>query len=183
MRLSRLPRLPITRLTVLLGVFTLAVALPAAAQRGDDASRKSKNGKTEATIGGVAVTVEYGRPQVRGREVWGSLVPYGKVWRTGADEATTITFAKDVTVEGKPLAAGTYSLFTIPGEKEWQVVFNKTAQQWGAFEYDEKQDALRVTVKPESGDGVEVLDFVADGDRIVLRWEKVRVGFRVAPAG
>ncbi len=159
-----------------------ALALPAAAQRGDDASRKSKNGRAEGTIAGVEVRVEYGRPNVNGRAVWGALVPYGKVWRTGADEATTITFAQDALVEGKALAAGTYALFTIPGEKEWQIVFNKIARQWGAFEYDAAQDALRVTVAPEAGELVEALDFVVEADRVVVLWEKLRVGFRVAPA-
>jgi hypothetical protein len=160
----------------------LALALPAFAVRGDDAKRKSKNGKTEGTIAGVAVAVEYGRPSVAGRAVWGALVPWGQVWRTGADEATTITFAKDVLVEGQKLAAGTYALFTIPGEKEWTVVFNKTAEQWGAYDYDAKQDALRVTVQPGATEPVESLDFVIDGGRVVLRWEKVAVGFEVKPA-
>lgn len=142
----------------------LAVALPAFAGRGDDAKRKSKNGKTEGTIAGVAVTLEYGRPNVAGREIWGKLVPWGQVWRTGADEATTITFGKDVLVEGQKLAAGTYALFTIPGEGEWTVVFNRTAEQWGAYDYDAKQDALRVTVKPgATAAPVESLDFVIEG--------------------
>jgi len=163
-------------------LLALALAAPAAAQRGDDAARKSKNGKTEATLAGVAVTVEYGRPLVNGREIWGKLVPYGRVWRTGADEATTITFSKDVSVEGQRLAAGTYALFTIPGESEWTVIFNRTARQWGAYEYDAGADALRVTVAPESGEHVEALDFVVEGERVVVRWEKARVGFRVAPA-
>lgn len=161
----------------------LAVALPAFAVRGDDAKRKSKNGKTEGTIAGVAVTVEYGRPNVAGREIWGKLVPYGQVWRTGADEATTVTFAKDVLVEGQKLAAGTYALFTIPGASEWTVIFNKTAEQWGAYDYDAKQDALRVTVAPGAAAApVESLDFVIEGDRVVMRWEKVAVGFAVKPA-
>jgi len=170
------------RFATAFSILTFVLALPAAAQRGDDSARKSKNGRTEAKIGGVTVSVEYGRPQVKDRAVWGKLVPYGKVWRTGADEATTITFDQDVLIEGKPLAAGTYALFTVPGEKEWQVVFNKTARQWGAFEYDAGQDALRVAVAPESGEHVEALDFVVDGDRVVVRWEKLRVGFRIAPA-
>jgi len=161
----------------------LALALPALAVRGDDAKRKSKNGKTEGTVAGVAVTVEYGRPNVAGREIWGKLVPWGQVWRTGADEATAITFAKDVLVEGQKLAAGTYALFTIPGEKEWTVIFNKTAEQWGAFDYDAKQDALRVTVKPGAAAApVESLDFVIEGDRVVMRWEKLAVGFAVKSA-
>ena len=161
----------------------LTLALPALAVRGDDAKRKSKNGKTEGTIGGVAVAVEYGRPSVAGRAVWGGLVPWGQVWRTGADEATTIKFAKDVLIEGKKLAAGTYALFTIPGATEWTVIFNKTAEQWGAFDYDSKQDALRVPVKAGATAPVESLDFVIDGNRVVLRWEKLAVGFEVKSAG
>jgi hypothetical protein len=170
-------------LPLLATALAVALALPAHAQRGDDSKRKSKNGRTEGSIAGVAVAVEYGRPNVQGRAIWGGLVPYGQVWRTGADEATTIRFDKGVKIEGQSLAAGTYALFTIPGEKEWTVVFNKTAKQWGAFEYDAKQDALRVTVAPATGDPVESLDFVLEGDRVVLRWEKLRVGFRVAAAG
>jgi len=170
------------RCAAALSILALACALPAAAQRGDDSARRSKNGHTEGSIAGVDVTVEYGRPQVREREIWGRIVPYGKVWRTGADEATTITFSKDVRIEGRTLPAGTYALFTIPGQEDWQVVFNKTARQWGAFEYDAAQDALRVTVKPETGEHVEALDFVVEGDRVVVRWEKLRVGFHVTPA-
>lgn len=162
---------------------TFALALPALAGRGDDAKRKSKNGKTEGSIAGVQVVVEYGRPNVSGRAIWGALVPYGKVWRTGADEATTVSFAKDVLIEGHKLAAGTYALFTIPGETEWTVIFNKTAEQWGAFDYDAKQDALRVNVKPGAAAApVESLDFVIEGGRVVMRWEKVAVGFEVKPA-
>ena len=153
------------------------------AQRGDDADRPSKNGKTEGTIDGVNVVLEYGRPNVKGRTIWGGLVPYGKVWRTGANEATTITFSADVTVEGEKLAAGTYGLFTIPSEGEWVVIFNKVANQWGAFEYDDGQDALRVTVTPQaSGEHVESMDFVIDGSSVVLRWEKLTVPFMVAKA-
>jgi len=160
------------------------LALPAFAGRGDDAKRKSKNGKTEGAIAGVQVVVEYGRPSVAGRAIWGALVPYGKIWRTGADEATTISFSKDVLVQGQKLAAGTYALFTIPGEKEWTVVFNKTAEQWGAYDYDEKQDALRVTAQPgRVSTPTESLDFVIQDDDVVMRWENVTVGFAVQPAG
>jgi len=160
----------------------LAVAVSAFAERGDDSERKSKNGKTEGQIGDVNVVLEYGRPNVKGREVWGGLVPYGKVWRTGADEATTVTFSDDVKVEGQELPAGTYGLFTIPGEDEWTVIFNKTADQWGAFDYDAKQDALRVMVKPEKEEHVESLDFVIADASIVLRWELLAVPFRIEPA-
>lgn len=158
------------------------VAPAAFAGRGDDSKRASKNGETTGKIDGVEVTVEYGRPQVKGRKLWGGLVPYGKVWRTGADEATTITFGADVEVEGKPLAAGTYALFTIPGESEWTVIFNRTAAQWGAFNYDAAQDALRVTVKPRPGAAVEALDFALQGDQVVLRWGELTVPIIVAAA-
>ncbi|MGH9382430.1 MAG: DUF2911 domain-containing protein [Thermoanaerobaculia bacterium] len=148
-------------------------------QRGDDAERKSKNGETTATIGGVDVRITYGRPQARGRTVWGDLVPYDAVWRAGADEATTITFSSDVTIEGQPLPAGTYALFTIPSQETWTVVFNKVAEQWGAYDYDESQDALRVQVQPTTGDHVEELTFSVEGNAVVLSWEKLRVPFKV----
>lgn len=175
-------RTPVSRrlAPALAATLAVALALPAFAQRGDDTRRKSKNGKTEGEIAGVAVALEYGRPSVAGRTVWGELVPYGKVWRTGADEATTITFSKDVEIQGQALAAGTYALFTIPGEGEWTVIFNKAAKQWGAYEYADAQDALRVQVQPAEGEMVEALDFVIEGDRVILRWEKLRVGFGVA---
>ena len=158
------------------------VALPVLAGRGDDANRKSKNGKTAGTIDGVEVTVEYGRPNVKDREIWGGLVPYGKVWRTGADEATAITFGADVLVEGQALAAGTYGLFTIPGESEWTFIFNNVAEQWGAFDYSDAEDALRVDVTPQASEHVEAMDFAIEGSSVVLRWEKLAVGFSVAAA-
>ncbi len=158
----------------------MLVASLAAAERGDDSGRASKNGKTECEIDGVGIVVEYGRPNVKGRDVWGALVPYGKVWRTGADEATTITFSADAMVEGQSLAAGTYALFTIPGEEEWTVIFNKVPAQWGAFRYDESEDALRVTVTPGAGEHVESLDFVSTDDAIVLRWAELEVPIGVA---
>ena len=150
------------------------------AERGDDAERASKNGKTEGSIEGVDVTLEFGRPNVKSRAIWGGLVPYGEVWRTGANEATTISISKDVLVEGKELAAGTYGLFTIPGESEWVVIFNKVADQWGAMKYDEAEDALRVTVKPEAAEFVESMDFEIDGSDVVLRWEKLAVPVTVS---
>ena len=165
-------------------IFTaiLVTALPAVAQRADDADRASKNGKVEGTIDGVTVTLEYGRPNVKGRTIWGGLVPYGKVWRTGADEATTITFSADVEIGGETLAAGTYSLYTEPGENEWTVIFNEVAEQWGT-RYDAGQDALRVTATPKAVDHVEAMDFEIVDSWVVLRWEKLAVPFEVKKAG
>ena len=165
-------------------IFTalLVTALPAVAQRGDDADRASKNGKVEGTIDGVTVTLEYGRPNVKGRTIWGGLVPYGKVWRTGADEATTITFSADVEIGGEKLVAGTYSLYTQPGEGEWIVIFNQVAKQWGTT-YDAGQDAVRVTATPKAVDHVEEMDFEVVESWVVLRWEKLAVPFEVKKAG
>ncbi len=127
-------------------------------------------------IGNTAVTVVYSSPAVKGRPIWGQLVPYGQVWRSGANDATTITFDKPVTVEGKPLAAGTYSLFTIPTEKQWTMIFNKTAKQWGAYKYDDKQDALRVTVTPQKAiTPAERLMYDVTPTGLTLRWENMRV--------
>ena len=172
------------RLICILAIFAAltAATVSVMAERGDDSDRVSKNGKTEGTIDGVQVTLEYGRPNVKGRTIWGELVPYGKVWRTGANEASTITFSDDVTIEGEPLAAGTYGLFTLPGEESWVVIFNKTAAQWGAFNYESGEDALRVEVAPGMGEQVESMDFVIEGSQVVLRWEKLTVGFEVAKA-
>ena len=166
-------------------VLALAViALPVWAERADDANRKSKNGKTEGEIAGAEITIEYGRPNVKERKIWGGLVPYGQVWRTGADEASTISFSTDVTVQGEKLAAGTYGLFTIPGEDEWTFIFNTVSDQWGAFSYEAGKDALRVKAEPAtSGEHVESMDFVIDGSSVILRWEKLTVGFEVAAGG
>jgi len=160
----------------------LLTTRPVMAQRGDDSDRVSKNGKTEGTIDSINVVLEYGRPQVKDREIWGGLVPYGEVWRTGANEATTISFSGDVMIEGQKLPKGKYALFTIPGKEEWTIIFNKVPEQWGAFKYDESEDALRIEVKPETGEHVEEMTFVIDGSNVVLEWEKLRVPFKVAAA-
>ena len=167
-------------LLFLAGFFTME---PVLAQRGDDTDRKSKNGKTEGTIDSVDIVIEYGRPKVNDREIWGGLVPYDTVWRTGADEATTISFSKDVLIEGQKLPAGKYALFSIPGKEKWTIIFNKVANQWGAFKYDQSQDALRVEVKPEANEMVEEMTFVIDPPNVVLEWEKLKVPFKVAAAG
>jgi hypothetical protein len=172
----------VTLKTIVFILILVVAALPTFAQRGDDAERASKNGQASGTIDGVEVTVDYGRPNVKGREIWGGLVPYGKVWRTGADEATTITLSGDVTVEGKALPAGKYAVFTIPEKDKWTVIFNKTAKQWGAFKYDSGQDALRVTVAPKKADFVESMDFEIDGPSVVLRWDELAVPVTINPA-
>ncbi|RDV15550.1 DUF2911 domain-containing protein [Pontibacter diazotrophicus] len=126
-------------------------------------------------VGEADITVNYSSPAVKGRQIWGDLVPYGEVWRAGANEATTVTVDEDVMVEGKELPAGTYSLYTIPGEDEWTVIFNKTAKQWGT-QYDEGQDALRVTTKPRQAATMnERLAYDVTDQGLVLRWENLEV--------
>src|ERR1043165_5414211 len=115
----------------------------------DKASRPSPPAEASRKTSNATITINYSQPSVKGREVWGKLVPYGQVWRAGANEATTFQVDKDVKIEGQALAAGKYGLFTIPNADEWTIIFNKVPNQWGAFKYDEKQDALRVKVKPK----------------------------------
>lgn len=159
------------------------VAGAAWAERGSDANRQSKNGELQGSIDGVAITVEYGRPNVKDRKIWGGLVPWDLVWRTGADEATTISFDRDVRIEGETLPAGRYALFTIPSMESWTLIFNNVADQWGAFDYDETEDALRVNVTPVARDHAETLTFAIEGDQVVLHWEKAAVGFGVDADG
>jgi hypothetical protein len=135
-------------------------------------------------LGLTDVTVRYSRPAVAGRKVWGGLVPFGEVWRTGADENTTLTFSTPVTVGGKTLPAGTYGLHTIPGEKEWTIILSTQAAAWGSYSYDAREDAVRLTAAPREGLHEERLLFTLGDptDRsvaVTLAWEKLRVSFPV----
>lgn len=136
------------------------------------------------TVGFTEVRIDYSRPGVKKREIWGKLVPYDAVWRAGANEATKITFSTDVIVEGKKLKKGSYSFFAIPGKNDWTIIFNKVADQWGAFEYNESEDALRVKVKTENAIWQEWLSYTinkaSDTSAIIrLEWEKIKVPFKV----
>ena len=161
-------------------------AIPAFAQQPQQLRlpRVSPDQTLKQTVGLTDVTITYSRPGVHGRQIWGALVPYDKVWRTGANDATTITFSDDVTINGKPLPKGTYSLHTIPGRDQWTIIFNNVAKQWGSFNYDQTKDALRVTAKPESSPFHEWLTFdvpqlSADAATVAIRWEKIAVPFVV----
>src|SRR5579862_1178550 len=147
--------------------------------------RASQRGTVTQRIGLTDITITYHRPSVAGREIWGKVVPYGKVWRAGANENTTIAFTDDVSIEGKPLPAGTYGLHTIPDKDQWTVIFSRNSTSWGSFSYDEKEDALRVAVKPHPAEPVELLTYVFDDVKpdsaaATLRWEKLAVPFRVS---
>ena len=138
------------------------------------------------TVGFTDVTIEYSRPGVKGRKIWGGLVPYSAVWRAGANEATKITFATDVKINGKKLKAGSYSFFAIPTKDKWTIIFNKVADQWGAFEYNDVEDALRVEVTKENENGcwqewlAYTITKTSDTTAVVrLEWEKLKVPFTV----
>ncbi len=170
-----------TSLCLVAGLAVVALAATAAAQQ-LDFPRPSPKATISQTVGLTDVTITYCRPSVRGRAIWGGLVPYDQVWRTGANEATTITFSDDVTIEGTKLAAGTYGLFTVPGKDEWTVIFNRGAKQWGAYQYKQDQDALRIKVKPHGDEFHELMTFSfpevsAESVTVKLAWEKLAVPF------
>lgn len=151
------------------------------APQDERASRPSPPRQAKGTVGEAEITIDYSSPSVKGRKIWGGLVPYGQVWRTGANEATTFEVTKDITVEGKALPAGKYALFTIPGEQKWTIIFNTAPDQWGASDYDQAKDALRVEVAPQTLDeSVEAMEISVGEGTVTLRWEKLAVSFKVA---
>lgn len=146
--------------------------------------RQSQHAVITQRIGITDITVNYHRPLVNGRKIWGGLVPYGEVWRAGANENTTIAFSDPVTIEGQPLDKGVYGLHMIPGENEWTVIFSHASTSWGSFTYKQAEDALRVTVKPQPADMHNALTY--DFDKLTpasavveLEWGKVAVPFKV----
>ena len=150
-----------------------------------DLPLQSQRAQVSQRIGITDVTINYHRPLVNDRKVWDSLVPYGKVWRAGANINTTITFSDPVQIEGKPLDKGTYGLHMIPTANEWTIIFSKNSTSWGAFTYDQAEDALRVTVKPRAGDMHNALtydfdDLQKDSAVVEMEWEKVAVPFKVS---
>jgi len=146
--------------------------------------RQSQHALVSQRIGLTDITINYHRPLANGRQIWGKLAPYGQVWRAGANENTTITFTDPVTIEGQALDKGTYGLHMIPGENEWTVIFSKDATAWGSFSYKQADDALRVTVKPQTAELHDALayDFdqlKPDSTVVTMRWDKVAVPFKV----
>jgi len=176
-----------------LSIFSLIIIFAGSLYSQDKGPRKSLRASVSQTIGtDTEITIVFGRPGVKGRTIWGDLIPMGMAkrdnksipWRAGADENTTIEFSKDVTVEGKDLKAGKYGLHMIPGEKEWVVIFSKTSDSWGSYSYDEANDALRVTVKPLDAPHQEWLtygfdDLAGTSGTAYLHWEMVKVPFKI----
>jgi hypothetical protein len=146
--------------------------------------RQSQRASVSQRVALTDITIVYHRPLAGGRKVWGGTVPYGQVWRAGANENTTIEVSDPVTVEGQALAKGIYGLHMIPTADSWTVIFSKMPGAWGSFSYDPKEDALRVTVKPQAAEMHEALtydfdDVKPDSAVVTLRWEKVAVPFKV----
>ena len=147
-----------------------------------DSEPKSPRKEMKANLGGADITVNYGSPSVKGRTIFGDLVPWDKVWRAGADAATTFECSQAVKVEGQDLAAGKYALFIEPHEEgTWTVIFNSENDQWGAYEYNKEKDVLRVDVTPVMGqEAAEQLDFVVSDDAIHMVWADAAAPFNIA---
>lgn len=144
----------------------------------------SQYNEIKQTIGLSDVKITYHSPMVNGRKIWGDLIPYGKVWRAGANDNTTITFSTDVKINGSALPAGTYGLHMIPNQNEWTIIFSKNCTSWGSFFYKQDEDALRVTAKPETREFQEWLDYnftdrLPASSKVTLSWEKLKISFTV----
>jgi hypothetical protein len=149
-----------------------------------DLPRESQHATVMQRIGTTDITIDYHRPSVKGRTIWGDLVPYDQVWRAGANENTTFTTSSDVSIEGKPLPAGTYGLHMIPTSTSWTIIFSKDHGSWGSFFYKEANDALRLTVTPRACPMTEQVtydftDVTANSSLLTLRWEKLEVPIKI----
>ena len=173
-----------SRIFLMLGL-ALTVAAPAVAQTPRlNVPEPSPHATVSQRVGLTDITIDYHRPAVNKRKVWGGLVPYDEVWRAGANENTTITFSTPVTVGGKQLAAGTYGLHMIPTTSKWTIALSNVATAWGSFTYDEKEDAVRLTATPTPADMEESLEYRFENPtetsvNVVLQWEKLQVSFPV----
>lgn len=171
--------------TIVLTLFLAGINSSESYSQQKEEVRLSPKAMVEQTVGFTEVTIDYSRPGVKGRKIWSGLVPYNVVWRAGANEATKITFSTDVKIDGKKLKAGSYSFFAIPGQKTWILIFNKVANQWGAFEYNDVEDALRIEVTPMPNTCWQewlayTINKSSDNKAVImLEWEKLKVPFNV----
>ena len=144
----------------------------------------SQHATVTQQVGMADIKIDYHRPGVKGREIWGKIVPYDIVWRAGANENTTISFSKEVIIDGKEVPSGTYGLHMIPNESEWTIILSKDYKAWGSFFYNEANDLMRFKVKPQSSDFKEWLEYSFDEITptsviVVLRWEKLKIPFKI----
>ncbi|MFU8812598.1 MAG: DUF2911 domain-containing protein [Balneolaceae bacterium] len=171
-------------ITIIAGLILTLAVHSQAQQRTTDRVWQSPNAAVNQTIGLTEVSLTYGRPSVRDREVFGSLVPFDQVWRTGANESTAITFSDDVRLEGHHVEAGTYSLFTIPGEESWTIIINDRLV-WGN-RHDESADVVRFEVEPENSHFMEQMmiyfeNITPDHADLVIHWDTTKVPIRIEP--
>lgn len=166
--------------TIQKSMLVLAVALISSTGLIAQEKRASPPKTATATVNGNEITIKYSSPSVKGRTIWGDLVPYDKVWRTGANEATTLQVTKDCKIGGKDLKAGKYGLFTIPGKDSWTIVINSNPDQWGAYSYDASKDVLRFTTKPMTSDKTEMFNItISDKGKVTLSWDELSVPFEI----
>jgi len=170
---------------IAVSVLCLCLLVPASSQQADKSKRPSPPGQASVTLKGKAITIDYSRPSMRGRKIMGALVPYGKVWRTGANEATTLTTPIDLEIASVKVPAGKYTLWTLPSEGTWKLVINKQTGQWGT-EYDEKQDLARVDMLKRPNLDKPVEQFTISFDKksddsadLLLEWETTSVSVPV----
>jgi len=171
-----------TRIINTIGLIALIIS--SSVSYGQDLPMPSPSATTIQKVGLTDVTIVYSRPGVKDRVIFGDLVKYNEMWRTGANKATAITFSTDVEIMGNALKAGTYALFTIPGENEWEIIFNSNTEQWGTYEHKDEEDVLKVKVKPESAEFRESMLFYIDDLKnesatINLHWDKIRVSIPI----
>jgi hypothetical protein len=167
------------------GTALLGIAIITTARADLSLPEVSQLAVSKQRVGLTDITVTYHRPLVNGRKIWGGLVPFGEVWRAGANENTTIEFSDSVSVEGQPLAKGIYGLHMIPTADSWTVIFSKMSSAWGSYTYKQEEDALRVNVKPRPNEMEEALEYEfeelkPDSVAVTLKWEKLAVPFKVA---
>jgi hypothetical protein len=162
----------------IIGILLIFIATTnfAVGQKAKASPREIVTGKINA----ATITIDYGSPSVKGRKIWGGLVPFDKIWRAGANEATTFKTDKDIIVNGGELPAGKYSLFIIPNEKECIVIFNKKADQWGAYNYNQELDQLKVSVSPnKKSNSTEKLLFLVNNSTIGLLWDNWEIALEI----
>ncbi len=141
------------------------------------------------TLGLTKITLDYSRPSVKGRKIFGDLVPYGKVWRTGANKITSIKFDDEVYVHGAVMKAGSYGLYTIPGKNEWTIIFNRDDKQWGSYGYDINKDVIRFNVQPMQPQGfteqmtIDFVEFTPTSTNLSIKWESTEVRFKIEQRG
>jgi hypothetical protein len=146
--------------------------------------RPSPDATVSQYVGVTKITIDYGSPAIKDRKIWGELVPFGQVWRTGANEATTITFTDAVSINGNELVVGTYAIHCIPNANEWEIIFSKDVPVDGSSTFDPKKEALRIKVKPEEHHFLERMAFLftdatENSVNVNLLWEKLKVTFKV----